>query len=252
MTRRKPTGFSAGAFWAGFSSGPRVYIADEAPVVAGLSTSTVHAFEATQALCAAARELKAVPVARFDALPCTGPCHGTGERRVREQLSGGLSQVCSEQCDECRGAGAVVLEQHGSYALADGRTQQKGEPLPALHQLPERLLDWARTLAAHLQQDGARNRFPDAASMRDDLVLLAFAVEHECDQVGEAGAARELESDKRDDEGRALGEYVRTLEDERDEAVTAASVNAQTVRAQAAEIKRLQGELARAMRKGAA
>ena len=192
--------------------------------------------------------LKAAPVARFEPMPC-GRCFGRGSLPDRHHELDGERRT---DCDACGSTGATVEPQHGSYALADGRTQPKGEPLPALHTLPERLLDWARTLAGYLQEPGARNRFPDAASMRDDLVLLAHAVEHHVDQLDEAAAARELESDKRDDESRALHEYVRTLEEERDEAVTAASVNAQTVRAQAAEIKRLQGELARAMRKGAA
>jgi phage-related minor tail protein len=85
----------------------------------------------------------------------------------------------------------VLESAHGSYeAVGDQPAQPKGEPLPSLTDAQERVLDWARTLAAHLQQDGAHTRFPWATAMRDDFVLIAAALEHHADQADETAELR--------------------------------------------------------------
>lgn len=149
---------------------------------------------------------------RYDTLPCSR-CHGVGTLPERHHERDG---ECRQDCDDCAGTGCTVERVTGSYELGHGQTepQLKGEPLPALSALPERLLDWAQHAAEFLRQPAARALFPFADAMRDDLVLLAHAVEHHADHLVEERTARELRDDARDDELVAAVDHARDLETE--------------------------------------
>lgn len=155
---------SAGAFWAGFSSGPRMPVA-ERPVA----------------------EKDAPPAAaepdRFEARPCP-LCDARGDDRH------------GDACEQCDGAGVELHRVTGSYEpVGDQPAQLKGEPLPSLADARQRLLDWAQSLTQHRQAVLPHHRYTWTDEQRDDLVLIAAALEDHADRADEAAEYREIKQD---------------------------------------------------------
>ncbi len=155
--------------------------------------------------CSTCRE--ASGPARYDVVDCRS-CRATGGTE-------------SDPCDDCDGAGRVLKQVHGYYEqfAADVPAAPKGEPLPNLLAARERLLVWATELTEHLRERPAhaRGSYLHADSLRDDLIVLAAALAEHQDQLDEAGSARELQADQRDEETARLHEHLADVERERDQ-----------------------------------
>jgi hypothetical protein len=201
---------SAGAFMAGFSSGPRLryeapakreypaeLIAIHAPLAHGAECDCVDCDRPSRA---------AAP--RFTTPTCRA-CNGAGFTRTASTRT---------ECGACNGAGVTLEPAHGAYEpVVEGEEPELlGRELASLSQLRERLLSWVGALA-EAATNGEPLSIDTSLMLRDELVLHAAALDEHMERADEAASERELRDDLRDDELQRLHEHVADVEREREE-----------------------------------